>query len=207
MRRGLLGKGALLTVTSVPARTSPTIRGKWFLQTFLGVSPPDPPPNVPAIKEVTADNTGNTKIKTMREQMEAHHTNPTCATCHKIFEPMGLALENFDAVGAWRTLDGDSVIDATGTLVDGTKVDGVKTLRNWLVTRSDAFARVVAERLLTYALGRGVEYQDMPTVRGVLRDAAPEKYKFSSIVLGIVKSPAFQSNQKVADASAQRASR
>ncbi len=199
MRRGLLGKGALLTVTSVAARTSPVARGKWFLQTFLGVSPPDPPPNVPAIKDAPADMAGNAKQPTMREIMEKHHTNPTCATCHKIFEPMGLALENFDAVGTWRLYDGESPIDAKDTLVDGTKVNGVFSLRDWLLAHNEVFARVVTERLMTYALGRGTEYQDMPAVRAITREAAAKNYRFSSLVLGIVNSPAFQTNTKVAD--------
>jgi mono/diheme cytochrome c family protein len=201
IRRGLLGKGALLTVTSNAARTSPVARGKWFLQTFLGVSPPDPPPNVPIIKERPVDSTGNAKAPTMRETMELHHTNPSCASCHKIFEPIGLALENFDAVGSWRTQDGDSPIDASGVLVDGTKVDGVVSLRDMLVRRSDQFARVVTEKLMTYSLGRGVEYQDMPLVRSVVHDAASNNYKFSSIVLGIVKSPTFQMDMKVPDSA------
>jgi len=199
MRRGLLGKGALLTVTSQAARTSPVIRGKWFLQTFLGVSPPDPPPNVPQIKEKPEDTTGNAKAPTMRQIMEAHHTNPSCNTCHQIFEPMGLALENFDAVGTWRTQDEGSPIDATGVLVDGTKVDGVASLRDVLVRYSDTFVRVVTERLLTYALGRGVEYQDMPMVRSIVRESAAGKYKFSSLVLNIVKSDPFQMNMKTAN--------
>jgi len=199
MRRGLLGKGALLTVTSNAARTSPVARGKWFLQTFLGVSPPDPPPNVPIIKEKPVDSTGNAKAPTMREIMELHHTSPSCSSCHKIFEPIGLALENFDAVGSWRMQDGDSAIDATGVLVDGTKVDGVVSLRDMLVRRSDQFTRVVTEKLLTYALGRGVEYQDMPLVRSIVRDSADSKYKFSAVVMGIVKSPAFQMNMKIED--------
>ena len=207
MRRGLLGKGALLTVTSAANRTSPVTRGKWYLQTFLGVSPPDPPPDVPAIKEKAVDTTGNTKVPTMRETMAAHTTNPVCATCHKIFEPMGLALENFDAVGAWRTQDGDSPIDATGVLVDGTKVDGVASLRDSLVGRSDQFTRVVTEKLLTYALGRGVEYRDMPVVRSIVHDSAASKYKFSAIVMGIVKSDPFQMNMKITDSSQQRAAR
>jgi mono/diheme cytochrome c family protein len=213
IRRGLLGKGALLTVTSNAARTSPVARGKWFLQTFLGVSPPDPPPNVPAIKDKPVDSTGNAKAPTMRQIMEMHHTSPTCASCHKIFEPIGLALENFDAVGSWRTEDGDSPVDASGVIVDGTKVDGVASLREWMVGRSDQFVRVVTEKLLTYALGRGVEYQDMPTVRSIVRDSAPGKYKFSAIVLGIVKSPTFQMNmkidagEKVAGVAQQRAAR
>jgi len=213
IRRGLLGKGALLTVTSNAARTSPVARGKWFLQTFLGVSPPDPPPNVPAIKDKPVDSTGNAKAPTMRQIMEMHHTSPTCASCHKIFEPIGLALENFDAVGSWRTEDGDSPVDASGVIVDGTKVDGVASLRDWMVGRSDQFVRVVTEKLLTYALGRGVEYQDMPTVRSIVRDSAAGKYKFSAIVLGIVKSPTFQMNmkidagEKVAGVAQQRAAR
>jgi mono/diheme cytochrome c family protein len=207
MRRGLLGKGGLMTLTSAAARTSPVTRGKWFLQTFLGVSPPDPPPNVPKPKEPAVDPTGNTKTPTMRQTLEAHRANPVCATCHKIFEPMGLALENFDAVGAWRTQDGDSPIDASGILVDGTKVDGIASLRDWLAHRSDQFTRVVTEKLLTYALGRGVEYQDMPLVRSIVRDSAAGKYKFTSIMLGIVKSPAFQMNMKIDESNQQVAAR
>jgi hypothetical protein len=197
MRRGLLGKGALMTLTSSAAHTSPVIRGKWFVQTFVGVSPPDPPPNVPKPKEPPVDPTGNTKIPTMRETLEAHRANPVCASCHKIFEPMGLALENFDAVGAWRTHDGTSLIDASGVLVDGTKVNGVADLRQWVVSRSDQFVRVVTEKLLTYGLGRGVEYQDMPLVRSIVHDSAAGNYRFSSLILGIVKSPAFQTNMKI----------
>jgi cytochrome c5 len=200
MRKGLLGKGALLTVTSNAARTSPVQRGSWFLQTFLGVAPPQPPPNVPAIKEKPADTTGNTRAPTMRQVMEAHHSNPSCNTCHQIFEPIGLAMENFDAVGAWRTLDEGMPIDATGVLVDGTKVDGIATLRDSLVRRSDTFVRVVTEKLLTYGLGRGVEYEDMPLVRSIIRDSAASKYKFSALVLGIVKNPVFQMNMKMTDA-------
>lgn len=207
MRRGLLGKGALLTVTSAAARTSPVTRGKWFLQTFLGVSPPDPPPNVPALTVKAADTTGNAKAPTLRQTLEAHRTNPACASCHQIFEPMGLALENFDATGAWRTQDEGLPIDATGVLVDGTKVDGVASLRGALVRYSDQFVRVVTEKLLTYALGRGVEYQDMPMVRSIVRDSAPGRYRFSSLVLGIVKSDPFQMNMKTADRNPQRAAR
>src|SRR5262249_35770604 len=137
MRRGLLGKGALLTVTSNAARTSPVARGKWFLQTFLGVSPPDPPPNVDStLKEKPGDTAGNTKAPPMRQIMEAHHANPTCNTCHQIFEPIGLAMENFDPVGAWRTQDDGRPIDTAGKLVDGTKVDGIASLRDVLVRHS-----------------------------------------------------------------------
>jgi len=170
----------------------------------MGVSPPDPPPFVPAFKEAAVDTTGNMKPPTMRQAMEAHKSNPTCASCHKIFEPIGLAMENFDAVAAWRTMDEGSPIDTTGVLADGTKIDGVKSLRETLVRYSDQFERVVTERMLTYALGRGVEYQDMPLVRSIVRDSAPGKYKFSSIILGIVKSPAFQMNTKLVEKTAEK---
>jgi hypothetical protein len=205
-RRGLLGKGALMTTTSVAARTSPVARGKWYLQTFLGVSPPDPPPGVDTtLKGKPAGAGGAAADPPMRVRMEEHHTNPVCASCHKIFEPIGLALENFDPTGAWRTLDGDTPIDASGVLVDGTKIDGVVTLREALEKRSDQFLRVVTERLLTYALGRGTEYQDMPTVRAIVRESAPVKYDFSAIVLGIVKSAPFQTNMKITEAKAKPA--
>jgi hypothetical protein len=192
MRRGLLGKGALLTVTSQPARTSPVSRGKWFLQTFLGISPPDPPPNVPAIKAAAQDAAGNTREPTMRERMAAHHANPVCATCHNIFEPLGLALENFDAVGAWRLEDNGAPIDASGKFIDGSALDGPATLRALLVKYQDQYVRNVTEKLLTYALGRGVEDGDMPIVRSIVRDSAPSQYRISSIVLGIVKSDPFR---------------
>jgi hypothetical protein len=205
-RRGLLGKGALMTTTSVAARTSPVARGKWYLQTFLGVSPPDPPPGVDTtLKGRPAGAGGAAADPPMRVRMEEHHTNPVCASCHKIFEPIGLALENFDPTGAWRTLDGDTPIDASGVLVDGTKIDGVVTLREALEKRSDQFLRVVTERLLTYALGRGTEYQDMPTVRAIVRESAPSKYDFSAIILGIVKSAPFQTNMKITEAKAKPA--
>ena len=197
MRRGLLGKGALLTVTSNAARTSPVTRGKWFQATFLGVEPPQPPPGVETDLKVGAtDAAGNSRTPTMREMLETHRRNPTCAACHRIFEPVGIALENFDAVGTWRTIEEGVAIDASGQLVDGTKVSGVVDLRNSLIRYSDQFTRVVAEKLVTYALGRGVEEEDMPLVRAIVRDAAGSKYRFSSLVLGIVKSPVFQMNMK-----------
>jgi mono/diheme cytochrome c family protein len=206
-RRGLLGKGALLTVTSNAARTSPVTRGKWYLQTFLGVTPPDPPPNVPALEEKAVDTTGNQKAPTVRQTLEAHRRNPVCASCHQMFEPMGLAMEQFDAVGTWRTEDEGQPLDATATLPDGTKVDGVSSLRASLAARGDQFVRVVTEKLLTYAMGRGVEYQDMPTLRAVVRSAAANKYAFSSLVLGIVKSQPFQMNTKGVGAEAVTAAR
>ena len=207
MRRGLLGKGALLTVTSQAARTSPVSRGKWFLETFLGVSPPDPPPNVPQIEEQPVDAAGNTKAPTMREVMAAHSANSVCASCHRIFEPMGIALENFDAVGTWRTHEDGVPIDASGVISDGTELDGVQSLREVLVRYSDQFVQVVTEKLLTYAMGRGVEYQDMPTVRSITRDAMDNNYRFSSLVLGIVQSPAFQMNMKTQDDVQQQGAR
>ena len=208
MRRGLLGKGAMMTVTSQAARTSPVTRGKWFLQTFLGVSPPDPPPGVDTTLKVKQAAAGGIPVDPpMRQRMEEHRSNPVCASCHKIFEPMGLALENFDAVGAWRTYDGPNLIDASGVLVDGTKIDGVASLRESLIRRSDQFVRVVTEKLMTYALGRGVEYRDMPLVRSIVHDSAGGKYRFNSIVLGIVKSPAFQMNMKAAESGQQVARR
>jgi hypothetical protein len=206
MRRGLLGKGSLLTTTSQAARTSPVTRGKWFLQTFLGISPPDPPPNVPAITEKKDDGAGNLKEPTMRQRMEQHRRNPVCASCHRIFEPIGLTLENFDAIGTYRTLDEGSPIDTSGVLVDGTKVSGVASLREVLHRYSNQYVRVVTEKMLIYALGRGVEYQDMPLVRSIVRDASASNYRFSSIVMGIIKSDAFQMNTKLGEGT-QQASR
>ncbi len=198
MRRGLLGKGALLTVTSNAARTSPVTRGKWFQSTFLGVAPPDPPPGVDtSLKEkVTTDTTGNLKVPTMRDVLDRHHANPVCASCHKIFEPIGLAFENFDATGAWRTIDDGNPIDATAVMIDGTKIDGVVGLREMLVRYQEQFLRVVTDKLMTYALGRGLDDADMPAVRAIVRGAAPSQYKFSAILAGIVKSDQFQMNQR-----------
>src|SRR5580658_5948832 len=213
MRRGLLGKGGLLTITSDAARTSPVHRGKWYLETFLGVSPPDPPPGVDTTLKGKPAVAGGVPVDPpMRVRMEEHHTNPVCASCHKIFEPIGLGMENFDAIGSWRTSDGDTPIDASGVLSDGTKIDGVTGLRDSLVRHSDQFARVVTERMMTYALGRGVEYQDMPTLRQIVQNSAADKYRFTSIVMGIVKSPPFQTNMKTVEsagtpATQQRASR
>jgi hypothetical protein len=192
MRRGLLGKGALLTITSQAARTSPVARGKWFLETFLGVSPPDPPPGV----ETNLDQKKNAAPKTLRDRLEAHRSNPVCASCHQIFEPMGIALENFDAVGKWRTIDEGALIDPTGVIADGTKLDGVGSLREVTVRYSDRFAQVVTEKLLTYAVGRGMEDPDMPMVRSITRAAKTKNYRFSSLVLGVIDSPAFQMNEK-----------
>jgi hypothetical protein len=147
------------------------------------------------------------KTPTMRQILDLHHTAIGCATCHKSFEPMGLALENFDAVGAWRTLDEGQPVDASGVLVDGTKLTGVGSLRDVMVRYQGQFARVVTEKLLTYGLGRGLEFGDMPLMRSIVKDSESTKYRFSSIILGIVKSPAFQMNMKTAAPTEQRAAR
>jgi len=194
MRRGLLGKGALLTITSDAARSSPVKRGKWFLETFLGLSPPDPPPGV----NTTLPETKGEAPKTLRARLAAHHANPSCAACHKVFEPMGLAMENFDAVGRWRTLDAGNPIDVTGVTNDGTPLDGVRTLREFTMQNRDLFSQVVTEKLLTYAIGRGLEYEDMPLVRSITRNAAEHDYRFSSLLLGVIGSPAFTMNMKSA---------
>jgi hypothetical protein len=193
VRRGLLGKGALLTVTSVAASTSPVKRGKWFLQTFFGVSPPDPPPGV----ETNLAQVPGAAPKTLKARLEAHRINPTCSTCHMMFEPLGLAMENFDAVGKWRTEEGAGLpIDPVGTTTNGTELNGVNSLRELTVKNGDQFARVVTENLLTYALGRGLEYDDMPLLRSIANEAKENGYKFSSLLMGVVESPAFMMNQK-----------
>ena len=181
-------------------------RGKWVLQTFLGVSPPDPPPNVPALKPKEAIAGGNAKEPSMRQQMEEHRANPVCAACHTIMDPIGFSLENFDAIGAWRTQDGGQPINAAGQLVDGTPLNGAASLRGALVRYSDQYVRVFTERLMTYALGRGVEYYDMPVIRSIDRDAARDNYRFSSLVMGVVTSEPFQMNMKSQGAE-QRAAR
>jgi hypothetical protein len=186
-RRGLLGQGSVLTVTSYPNRTSPVLRGKWILENILGTPPPAPPPNVPALKE----NTEGAKPLTMRALLDLHRQNATCATCHKILDPLGFSLENFDAIGQWRTKEADGPVDASGELADGTKVDGPVALRNAVLSRSSQFAGTLTEKLLTYALGRGLEYYDTPVVRSIAREAAAKDYRFSAIVLGIARSVPF----------------
>ncbi len=188
-RRGLLGQGSMLIVTSVATRTSPVQRGKWLLDNIMGTPPNPPPAGVPPLKE----NAAGGKPLTVRERMEQHRENPACAGCHKVLDPLGFALDNFDAVGAWRTLGEDgSPIDATGVLADGTKVNGPVDLRNALLSRPNVFVGTMTEKLMTYALGRGVEYYDMPAIRAVVHDAARNDYRFSSLVMGIVKSTPFQ---------------
>ena len=200
-RRGLLGQGSILTVTSLATRTSPVLRGKWILENILGTPPPEPPPNVPPLKENgPKPNDKSVEVieyPTVRQRMEEHRTNPVCASCHKMMDPIGFALENFDAVGQWRTRDGRNPVDAAGQLVDGTKINGPADLRNALLGYSDQFVRTVTEKLMTYGLGRGVEYYDQPVVRSIVRQASRDNYKFSSLIIGIVESAPFQMKKKV----------
>jgi hypothetical protein len=186
-RRGLLGHGSILMVTSYANRTSPTLRGKWVLENLLGAPPPAPPANVPSLNDEPS-----AADSSVRERLEQHRRNPTCASCHASMDPFGLALENFDAIGKWRTRDGQVPVDAVASLPDGTRVDGPNGVRNLLVGRRDRFAATVTEKLLTYALGRGVEYYDRPAIRKVLRDAAPAGWRWSSLIAGIVQSTPFQ---------------
>ena len=193
-RRGLLGQGSMLLVTSNANRTSPVQRGKWILENLLASPPPLPPPNVPPLKE----NSGDSAVASVRERMEQHRSNPACAGCHKIMDPIGLALENFDGVGQWRSTDSGLKIDASGQLVDGTRVDGPASLRKALLDRPEAFVGAMTEKLLMYGVGRETKYYDMPVVRAVMRNAAGNQYRFSDLVLGIVKSAPFQMRMKEA---------
>ena len=189
-RFGLLGKGAVLMVTSYPNRTAPVLRGKWILESITGTPPAPPPPNIPAIKDAMAGETP----KTMRELMAQHRKQSSCFACHGVMDPLGFALENFDAVGVWRTKDrlAGAAIDASGELPDGTKINGPDDLRKALVANPDQFVQTLTEKLMTYALGRTVEYRDMPTVRQIARDDARDGYRFSSLVMAIVNSEQFQ---------------
>jgi hypothetical protein len=192
-RRGLLGKGAILMITAYPNRTSPVIRGAWILERLLGAPPPDPPPNVPTLPE----NRRGQAAKTLRERLEQHRANPTCFTCHGVMDPLGFALENFNAVGQYRGHDPDTLttINAAGTLPDGTPIGGPDDLRKALVERPDRFVQTLTENMLTYALGRKIDYRDMPAVRRIVRAAAADEYRLRSIVLGIVSSDAFRKRE------------
>jgi mono/diheme cytochrome c family protein len=189
VRGGLLSQGSILTVTSYPDRTSPVIRGKWILTNILGTPPPPPPPNVPPLKD-NAANGG--KILTMRERMAQHRANPPCSGCHKLMDPVGFSLENFDAVGRWRTGEGGTPIDASGSLPDGGNFAGESGLKQALLSHPDIFVTTTTEKLLTYALGRGLEAYDGPVVRKIVRESHNQDYRFSSLILGIVNSTPFQ---------------
>jgi hypothetical protein len=190
-RRGLLGKGSILLATSRADRTAPVLRGKWILENLVGMPPPPPPPNVPALQRQPGR-----APKTMRERMEVHRGNPSCAGCHRAMDAIGFTMENFNAVGAWRARDAGVPIDATGMAADGTAVDGVVGLREALLERPDVFVETLTEKLLIYALGRGLQHDDMPVVRGIVRTAADDGYRFSSLVRGIVESASFQMRSK-----------
>ena len=189
-RKGLLGHASILTLTSNDDRTSPVTRGKYVLTNILGTPPPPPPPNVPPLNELSG------RVLTMRERMLEHRANAVCANCHRLMDPIGLSLENFDAIGRWRTTDGGAPIDAHDTLYNGAKVDGPVALRNVILNHPDQFVRTMTEMLMTYAIGRGLEDYDMPVVRSIVRDAAGKNYKFSSLVLGVVKSAPFEMRLK-----------
>jgi hypothetical protein len=192
-RRGLLGHASILTLTSAANRTSPVVRGKWILDNFMGAPPPNPPPGVETNLEKDPE---QVKATSLRQRLEMHRASPQCASCHRLMDPIGLSLENFDHTGKWRTLDGKTPIDASGRLADGTLVNGPDALRRALLVRSDVFVTVLAEKLLTYASGRAMRPQDMPAVRSVVRGAAANQYHFSSLILGVVKTPQFQMRTK-----------
>jgi hypothetical protein len=203
-RRGLLGKGSIELITSLPDRTSPVQRGKWVLINILGIVPPNPPPDVPPFKESSHAEGSGLIESSMRQRMDEHRTNPVCAGCHRMFDPIGFALESFDAVGRFRTTEFGKPLDLSGQLVDGAQFTGPDGLRQALLGYSPQFVQVLTEKLLTYALGRPVEYYDMPTVRAIARDAARNNNRFSSLILGIVKSAPFQMNAKPEDKVAAR---
>ena len=189
IRGGLLGQGSILTVTSYGNRTSPVLRGKWVLENILGTPPPPPPPNVPPLK----DNSATGPVPTMRERMEQHRSNPACSGCHQLMDPIGLSMEHFDAVGRWRNRsEGDTPIDASGALPSGAVFEGAAGLKAAVLAHPDAFTNTMTEKLLTYALGRGLDYHDAPAVRAITREAQANDFRFSSLVSGIVKSIPFQ---------------
>ena len=201
-RMGLVGQGSILTVTSYPNRTSPTLRGKWVLETILGAPLPPPPPDVPSLQE-----NKDVQRLTMRQRLEQHRTNPACGGCHNRMDPLGFALENFDAIGKWRTTSGDAntPIDVSAALPDGAKFQGAAELRKILLSHSEEFAMTITEKLLTYALGRGVEYYDAPAVRRITREAARSDYRWSALILGIVKSAPFQMRKSAEQPAEQTA--
>ncbi|MES2625445.1 MAG: DUF1592 domain-containing protein [Pseudomonadota bacterium] len=196
IRRGILGKGSMLTVAAQPGRTSPVMRGQWTLANIIGVEPPPPPPNVPALEAKETDAAGNGVVPSMRERMEEHRANPACQGCHRLMDPIGFALETFDAVGKYRTTDNGSPIDTTGQLYDGTPIHTAADLGPFLLSYKDSFLRNATQRMLTYALGRGVEYEDMPLVRKVKAEADKDDFRFHALVTAVVKSEAFLNNAK-----------
>jgi hypothetical protein len=202
-RRGILGHGSILTVTSYPNRTSPVLRGKWILENILGTPPSPPPADVPDLEE----NRPGVEARSLRERLEAHRANPTCASCHRVMDPLGFALENFDGIGEYRVKEVGGDVDPSGQLADGSKVDGPAALRAAILKKPDMFVRTFTQKLMTYGVGRGVEYNDLPMVRRIAREAAREEYRFSALVVSLVKSPPFQMKSgRLESASAPAAS-
>lgn len=187
-RGGILGQGGVLMVTSYPDRTAPVVRGSWVLESLLGMPPPPPPPNIPALQPTGDDG----RARSMRAQMEVHRQNPACAVCHVRMDPLGFALENFDAIGRWRTTDAGTPVDATAVFADGTPINGAPGLRQFLLSHRDDYVDTFVTKMLTYALGRHVDYRDQPAIRGIVREAAPGDFRWTAIILGIVKSTPFQ---------------
>ncbi len=202
-RGGLLGHGGLLMVTSHPNRTSPVLRGKWLLESILGAPPPEPPADVPGLPDRGEEG----EPQSVRHRLERHRENPVCSSCHAPMDPLGFALENFDAIGSWRdTSEAGQPIDASATMPSGASFDGPAGLRDVLLGRGDSFARTVTEKLLAYALGRGLEFADQPSVRQVVQNAAVDDYRWSSVVVGIVESAPFQwRRSRTADETQERA--
>jgi len=190
-RRGVVGQGSILTLTSVADRTSPVQRGKWVMEVLLASPPPAPPPNVPSLDDSVKANEGGKMLST-RERMEQHRNNPACNSCHRVIDPLGLALDNFDVTGAWRIKDNEVPVDVMGDLYDGSKIDGPLGLRDAIMKRSDVFLTGFTESLMTYALGRRVEYTDMPAIRTIVRDAQKKQGKMSAFILGVANSAAFR---------------
>jgi hypothetical protein len=188
VRGGLLSQGSILTVTSYATRTSPVVRGKWILSNLLA-SPPAPPP--PVVPELKPSNAGG-KFLTIRERMAQHRDNPACAGCHRVMDPLGFALENYDAVGRWRTSEGGVAVDTSGALPDGREFTGAAGLQKVLLSRPELFVSAVTEKLLTYGLGRGIESYDAPAVRKIVRESRGNDFRFSSLILGVVNSTPFQ---------------
>jgi hypothetical protein len=201
VRGGLLGQASILAVTSYPNRTSVTVRGRYLLMNLLGSPPPPPPPNVPALKEAGIDG----QPRSLRLRMELHRKNTVCASCHRRMDPLGFALENFDALGKWRTESDGAPIDASASLPDGTRFEGIDGLRRLLGSHKEDFVRTFTEKLMAYAIGRGIEPADLPAIRQIARDAAPQDYRWSRIILGIVKSVPFSMSTAGSDAPVNQA--
>jgi hypothetical protein len=200
-RGGLLAQGALLATTSYPDRTSPVLRGKFLLNNVFGLPTPPPPPGVDTN---LAETKPGAVPRSIRERLAQHRTNPSCASCHSVIDPLGFALENFDVIGGWRTHDeSGQPVDASATTMSGAKVEGLSGLRALLLDEPERFPRTVTEKLMAYALGRRLEYSDRPAVRQIVRDAAPAGYRWSSLIVGIVKSPEFGMRETIVDGTKQ----